>query len=408
MEVYVGRQPIFNRKKEVIAYELLYRNSYDNQFLETDGDKATADLILNSFLTIGIENLTDWKKTFINFTENLLLKEIPTYFPPNLVVIEIIENVNLNNELLEVCKKFKDQGYMIALDDVEFSQDYTEFLPYIDILKVDFLKNSVVERREIIKKYKNTNIKFLAEKVETLEEFEAAYKDGYDYFQGYFFAKPTILTGNAINNLPDKYLIILAEINNEEPNVSKITRLIEQDVSLTYRLLKLVNSAAFQFKTRISSVNHAILILGLNELGKWITVMTLSSVAINCQAKEIIKVSLSRAYLAEQISLANNENASEYFLLGMLSLMDGLLHRKMEDILNEIPITDKLRDALLGIKNEYTYVLELFKMLETGNIAKDKIIELVKLARITEKELYHLYFESMEWSSQIVNEIDIS
>ena len=220
MNVFVARQPIFNRGEQSVAYELLYRKSEVNSYTHIDGDEATADVIINGFFNIGVEELSEGKKCFINFTENLLNLKLPTYFEPESIVVEILEDIPINKELVSICQELKELGYTIALDDFAIQESYEllpELLKYIDIIKIDFLQTSLYDRRRMITRYKSHQVSFLAEKVETREEFELALKDGFDLFQGYFFSKPDVLSAQDIPAYFQTHYQISEELSKRSP-----------------------------------------------------------------------------------------------------------------------------------------------------------------------------------------------
>ena len=276
MEIFVARQPIFTLKQEVCAYELLYRSSNQNRFSHIDGNQATTDVI-NSFLEIGVDELSEGKPCFINFTEQLLEYAIPTYFQPNMIVVEVLETVKPTDKVIEICRKLKEQGYKIALDDFEMKcegENFNELLKLADIIKVDIRQTSRSEQLNLLTSLKSFNLKFLAEKVETRDEYEQCLKDGYQYFQGYFFSKPMILSTSDMPVFNHNILIILQELSQFEPNINRITEIIEADLSLSYKLLKLINSPIIGRVYKIKSIKQAIVLLGLKELRKWIFLLS--------------------------------------------------------------------------------------------------------------------------------------
>ncbi|SHJ71254.1 EAL domain-containing protein [Anaerobranca californiensis DSM 14826] len=197
MEIFVGRQPIFDRKLNVYGYELLYRKSMNNYYEGIDENQATAELINNVFFTMDFQQITGGRKGFINFSQTMLEKEIPLLLPKNTIVVEILENVELTEELVKICSKLKKEGYILAIDDFIFEKDLQQLLSFIDILKVDFNKVDYTTQKQGIQKY-GGKILFLAEKIETREDFVKAYQLGYHLFQGYFFSRPTILKSNEL------------------------------------------------------------------------------------------------------------------------------------------------------------------------------------------------------------------
>ena len=239
MDIFVARQPIFDAKKRVYAYELLYRAGEQNQSNVINGDQATSSVVANTLMLIGLDSLTQGRMAFINFTRQLIEEEIPTVFSNELLVVEILEDIIPDKAFIKSCRSLKEQGYVLALDDFVLDYPYEEIVDLVDIIKVDFLLTNPSERHAIIQKYRGRNIRFLAEKVETLEQFEEAVRAGYTYFQGYFFAKPVIMKHKDIKPAAFSYVKILEELGGEQPEYERIAEAIEFDVSLSYKLLRL-------------------------------------------------------------------------------------------------------------------------------------------------------------------------
>ncbi|MBP2239463.1 EAL and modified HD-GYP domain-containing signal transduction protein [Cytobacillus eiseniae] len=408
MEVFVARQPIFNIKEEVFGYELLYRsNQRENAFPDVDGDQATTELIINSFLNIGIDKLSSGKPCFINFTENLLSLRLPTYFRPREIIVEILETVAPSPKLIEICMDLKDQGYRIALDDFvlnELNQYTYELLNYVDIIKVDFLTTPIQMREKIEAVAKDLNIMLLAEKVETREGFEEAKKHGYEFFQGYFFAKPVILSTHDLPTYYYSYYEMIQNLSMTEPSIDRITELIERDLSLSYKLLKLINSPAYRPKQKINSIRQAVVLLGLIELQKWIYVLAVheSTIGKKNSSKEMIQISLIRARLCEEIEKHRNKrpSASNYFLTGMFSMMDSLIGMPMEKILHDLPLDEEICEALIGKNNQLKFVLDLVLAVEKAEWTF--ISQKCKELNIDEKLLFKMYSEAISWANDLV------
>jgi len=283
MEVFIGRQPIFNLHEQIVAYELLYRSKNVDAFPMVDSDAATVDVLVNSFLSIGIEEVTNGKPCFVNFTENLLMSSINEYLNPSQVVIEILEDVPLTPKLVERVIELKSYGFKIALDDFildEHVQIYDELFVHIDFIKVDFLLSPLLERMEIENKVKEKfpHIKLLAEKVETRNQFEVAKHSGYELFQGYFFEQPQILKATDIPVNTIQYFYIISLLKEEEPNIQLLSENIERDISLTYKLLQMVNNSSRRSKSKVRSIKQAILILGIADLRKWIYLLAMREI----------------------------------------------------------------------------------------------------------------------------------
>lgn len=273
--MFVGRQPIFNANKQIIAYELLYRNKNLTAFPMINEDVATIKVLINSFLHIGAEKITQGKPVFINFTENLLESSIDQLLKSSQVVIEILENVQITPKLIQRVRELKEKGFKVALDDFVLDkqvESYNELFQYIDYIKIDFLATTLEERKKIERKVqeKFPHIQLLAEKVEEYDQFKTAKASNYQLFQGYFFEKPQIVKGNSIppNTIP--YLNILLLLSEENPNVQLIAQNIEKDLSLAYKLLQMINNATGHVKVRIYSIRQAIMMIGIPNLRKWI------------------------------------------------------------------------------------------------------------------------------------------
>lgn len=370
MDIFVARQPILTREEEVFGYELLYRNSEKNSFTEIDGDVATTELLLNSFLGIGNAKLSQGKKLFINFTRNLLLKKVPCLFSSEKIVIEILEDVEGDKEVIAVVAEFKNLGYTIALDDFLLKDLNKHLLPYADIIKVDFLNTNNQQRQAIHKIAKFYNAQLLAEKIETREDFETAVSEGYNFFQGYFFSKPVIVSSTDIPFQSFGYIRILNKLNSPDPDIDKIASLIESDLSLSYKLLKIVNSVAYNTRVKVTSIKQAIVILGLNELIRWLTIISLKEQQPNSPAAdEILSQSLIRGKFAEQfgITLFGPKRKAECFMLGMFSTIDAILQRPMEEVLMTLPLSDDVKKALLGKDSELRVIIDVYAAIEKAD-----------------------------------------
>lgn len=407
MEVFVARQPLFNRMEEVFGYELLYRNNrINNAFPNIDGDQATADVIINSFLNIGIEKLSDGKPCFINFTENLLEIGLPTYFQPRDIVIEILETVEPSSKVLEICKELKNLGYRIALDDYLFHYDNPyayELLVMADIIKIDFMNTSEETRTEIEQIVRTLNKEMVAEKLETREEYDKARALGYHLFQGYFFSKPSILATHDVPTYIYTYNELSKHINTQDPNLELIADLIEQDISLSYKLLKLLNTIGFGLKHKVTSIRQAIVLLGLMELQKWLYVLAVREKDLkNGISYELMYNCLIRARMCESVAklIPWNQNSSGHFLTGMFSLMESIMMIPLSVILKQVPLDESITNALEGKKNQHRTVLELVQAVEKANWGD--ISKGCRDLEIEEKSLFKVYAESLNWAKNLM------
>lgn len=401
MEVFIARQPIFDKKLNVIAYELLYRNGNNNYYDFPNGDKATTELISNSLLTIGLDIITNGKKGFINFTENLLQNETALLLPKNKICIEILENVYPSKDIINACIKLKKLGYILALDDFVLKPQYLPFLDLVDIIKVDFKISSVKERKNIINIIGSNKIKFLAEKVETQEEFHEALDSGYSYFQGYFFSKPAVLSAQDVPPMKLNQIRMLKELNQPDIDFNEIENIIKMDVSLSYKLLKFINSADLGLKTEIHSIKHALVILGKEEIIKWISLIALKNLGADCP-EELMINSVIRAKFAESIALSTDlkDRASDAFLMGLFSNIDALMNRPLSEILKDIALPEDIKEALLGTHNKFRQIYDLLIAYEHGNWVKSKCYAAMVFPHGS--NIPEMYIKSLKWSSHFL------
>ena len=404
MDIFIARQPIFNNRLEIYGYELFYRNSLNNKADFNDENIATSSVIVNSLMLLGLETISDNKLSFINFTESLIKEETPTIFTPDSLFIEILEDIIPTEDFIKACINLKNQGYKFALDDYILENYNESLLKVVDIVKVDFVQTTKDERVKIAKQLEPFNVKLLAEKVETYDEFEEAKEFGYTYFQGYFFEEPQVIENKDIEESFQTYIRILKELNKSIPEFSSITQVIETDVSLAYKVLKLVNSPAFSARSRVTSLNQALVRLGFREIRKVVSILMLRNVNPN-KPTELVRTSLIRAKLAEYIAIAmdNRNRSSEYFILGLFSTIDALMDQPMEKIMNDLPLEKDLKDALLGNKNLFKDVLDIMKLYEKGYW--EVVIRRCEAIGLDDHMLPTLYLDALSWSNQAMSEI---
>ena len=403
MDIFVARQPIFNRKNEVVAYELLFRNGQNNFYNNTNGDEATLKVIANTFYTFDFKDITDNKKAFINFTEELIKKEIATILPKEYVVIEILENIEPNDEIVDACKRLKKRGFILALDDFVFHTKYIKLIEIADIIKIDFKITTGGERKKVFELKKiNNKIKFLAEKVENKEEYDEALKLGYSYFQGYYFSKPIVLSRKNIPTNKDTAIKILKLINKDDFDFNKLEELIIKDLGLSYKIIKLINSSAYCLKNEVRSIKYAIALLGRKEIIKWLYVVLLNDLKEN-NTDELIKVSLQRAKLCELIC-----NMSEYknnvysaYMVGLFSVMDAILNCSIEVILKELYIDDEIKEGLIEKDNYLNKILKLAINYEKGQW--ENVEFYTKEICVNDNKLAEAYIDAIKWADDVVS-----
>jgi c-di-GMP-related signal transduction protein len=331
----------------VHGYELLYRADTNNAFDGTAADVATARVIANSFLTIGAERLLNGKPAFINFDATLLTLTYAALLPPRSAVVEILEQTNPTPEVLAACQALRDQGYTLALDDSTSVQSITPWLNVVNIVKVDFRATDETTRAQLVSACKTRKIQTLAEKLETQAEFESAAALGYDYYQGYFFAMPTIITGRKIPAADVALLQLLREASRTDVDFDRVEKVLQCNAALVYKLLRYINSPLFAWQTKIKSVRHAMMLLGQEELRKWICLLLVAGLGHDA-IPELLTKCLVRARFAELLAPKMGSHKSSAFLLGLLSHLDALLKCPMEQALAQLNLEDLIGNALLG------------------------------------------------------------
>lgn len=397
MDVYVARQPIFDRHKKIFAYELLFRNGVSNCFPEIEGDIATSKLLTNSFFTIGIDRVSNGKMVFINFTKELLARKIPTMFPKEKIMVEILETIEPEQEVVKACQDIARKGYQIALDDFLYKTELEDFITLAKIIKIDFRLLPIEEIKKLVDKLADNQVKLLAEKVETYEEFNVALDMGFTYFQGYFFSKPEILKSKEITTSKLHILNIISEVNKKEDySLEKLENLINRDVSISYKLLRYINSVFFKRIRDISSIRQAIILLGQKEIKEFILLVATAELACEKPA-ELIRTSIIRARFCELLGMSSDSDShSELFLLGLFSLIDAMLDNRMEKIMEKLPLTESIKLALVKGKGELSDYLKLTSSYEAGNWK-----ECSKLASnmgVNKDKIPGYYIQAVSWA----------
>lgn len=375
LNVFVGRQPIFDQSGNIYAYELLYRNSEENNFPNINPEKATIELLINTFLTIGIDQVVGRTRSFINFSEKLLKHDVIKQLNPKVVVIEILEDAEITPYFIKQLSGLKKAGFKLVLDDFVLHPKYDlhpELYKLINIIKVDFMNTILTERTRIETLVKNyPHISLLAEKVETEEQYEEAKQLGYLLFQGYFFARPEIIKSPDIPSNYALHLHLFQRLNEEVADIDEITHLIMRDVSLSYKLLRYINSLAFGVPNKISSIKQAIMLMGLNKARKWMQILLLHDIGTGVgkgREKALIDHSLIRAKVCEQLAKKKGKQNSEaFFLVGMFSLINIIMQRSWEDILPQLSLSKEITETLLGKETEMLPYIKLCKALEKFN-----------------------------------------
>lgn len=359
METTIARQPIFNLRKNLYAYELLYRGLEELSLALVGGDRATSVVLTSSFLTEGLEKISNSRPCFVNFTEELLLQNVAANFPSDKIIVEILEDVAPTPAVIDACRTLKKQGYTLALDDFVFDKKLMPLIELADIVKFDFRLTPVAQIQDALLSLAPYHIDFLAEKVETYEEFEEAKTLGFTYFQGYFFAKPEVLQIKELAANRITLLSLVAEVNRPEIERKRLTELISSDVSLSYKLFRYINSAYFSRLSKVDSIPYAIAFLGEIEVRRFITMLAISEMSSNKPA-ELVRLAVIRAKFCEGLARMSRKspNPDELFMVGLFSLLSAMLDAPVDEIFSKIPISREAILALTRLEGPYARFLQ--------------------------------------------------
>ncbi len=398
MDAFVARQPIFDSSTAVYAYELLFRSGAENVFLSTDPDAASAQVMADSSSLFGLDSLTAGRRAFINVTPRILTEGLCLLLPKDWLVVELLETIDPDPEVIAACRDLKDAGYLLALDDFVDRPDYAPLIELADIIKVDFMASGPGERRRLAERY-GPNAQMLAEKVETANDVQAGLEAGYEYFQGFFFCKPEMISRHEIPGFKLNYLQLLEQISHPDLDFDQLQRIVGQDVSLTVKLLRLLNSAAFGLRCEMKSVKQALVFLGEQQVKRWATLLALVDIAED-KPPELVITCLIRARLCELLApiVGQVDRKNDLFLVGMFSLLDAIVGRPVEELISEMPLTDEIRRGLLDDASPLGRVRLLAIALERGNW--DQIARLVP-DEVSESKLPYLYGQAVGGAQQI-------
>jgi EAL and modified HD-GYP domain-containing signal transduction protein len=397
--VYVARQPILDQAGKVFGYELLYRGAVHDTACTAEGDLAAARVLSDSLLALGLDTLTGGLQAFVNLTRPLLLNGAGTLLPKATTVLELREDIEVDAEVVEACARLHREGYSLALDDFDPQSKAAELIPYVKFVKVDVLAMPASTLAAIGGRLGPKGVRLVAEKVESFEVAKEARTWGYSLFQGYFFCRPKTIGTAALPSNRLAYLSLLAGLNERDLTVTELEDLVKHDVSLCYRVLRCINSAAYALRHEIRSIRQALLFLGLDQIRKWASVWALAG--LNSATPETVTVSLVRARTCELIggAMMKDSTSSEYFLLGLCSLLDAMLNKPMADALADLPLSPTLRDALLGQPNRARTVLDIVLSYERGEW--DEAMSAAEIAGIGAAVIPAAYGDALRWAREL-------
>ena len=398
-DIYIGRQPIFDRNLNLFAYELLYRaNNVDNSADIIDHDHATTNVLVNAFLDFGLEELVGRKLAFINLPRNFIVGEKPLPLPKDKVILEILEGVKVDEEIISAVRKLRGEGYGIALDDFIYHPDLEPLVRLSKIVKIDFVALSHDQIREHVAALSDFQVELLAEKVETQEDFELAKELGFRYFQGHFLCTPQIVSGRSLPSNRLAIVRLLAEILDPNKKISDLAELVSQDVALSFKLLRTLNSPFYALPKRIDSIHRAIVYLGLQQIKQWVSLIVLANVAD--KPSQLMVMALTRAKMCELIGeMLGEDNKGSLFTVGMFSLLDALMDANLETILVELPLAPEVKAALLNHEGTMGRILNMVMAYENGQW------DAIDYPAGETAKIIEAYLQAVTWTDQVSQQI---
>jgi len=372
-DIFLARQPILDRKHVIVAYELLFRGNQAN-FAQIDNElHATAHVIVSLFNEMGVQSVLGKERGFVNVNADMLMSDMMLLLPREQIVIELLESIDINPMILAQCRKLKQAGFTLALDDfAEMQEQYRELLPIVDIIKVDLSLVPEGTLAQTVQKLRAYPAKLLAEKVETREDFETCKRLGFHYFQGYYFAKPVVLSGKRAEPSTIALFKLLSLILDDAATVT-LEAAVKSDSNLTYNLLKLVNSVGVGAGQKVDTLAKAIMVIGRRQLQRWLQLLLYSINDKDQTSSPLMQLAATRAKILEIVCrcLHNHDTALQEraFITGSFSLLDTLLSMPMSDIVAKLSLHDDVKLALTRREGLLGGLLKLIETLETGDFA---------------------------------------
>jgi EAL and modified HD-GYP domain-containing signal transduction protein len=403
LELFVARQPIFDSAGELKGYELLYRGGA--QSLSADGsssEQMSLDVIIQSFLEIGLDRITRGRTAYLNFSRQMLLSGSFDLLDPDTVIVELLETVVGDQPVIDACARLRAAGYRLALDDYVPGGLHEDLLPYAQIVKVDVLNRPLEDLRGVVEGLRGQKVQLLAERVETAEVRDSCRALGFELFQGYFFSRPEVIAEKGISADQLAILELMNLLHDDDVPDPEIEEAFRRDPSLSYKLLRMVNAAAGGGRG-VESIMHAIRILGRGQLRRWLALLLASSLATGGGIDaELVHAAVLRGRLLELLweSAGKAGTSGPLFMVGLFSLMDALLRMPMPDLLDRVNLTDEVRSALLRREGPYAAWLQLAEAYEAARW--EEMSGLAASVSISPFDLPDIYLQSLNWARERV------
>jgi EAL and modified HD-GYP domain-containing signal transduction protein len=393
-KVHIARQPILDAKGHVFGYELLYRATQSSTTCTAEGDVASARVLTDAVLEVGLDTLTSGRPAFLNLTKPLITSQVATLLPHAAAVYELREDVEVDDEVVDACRDLHARGYRLALDDFESGSPAEQLMPYVSFVKIDVQLTDMPLVLELPRRYEPHKVTMVAEKVETREMFDATRQAGYTLFQGYYFCRPIMSTGKTLPAQHATYMRLLSAINRPDLTVLELEELIKQDASLSLKVLRCVNSAALPLRREVRSIRDAVVLLGIGPIRQWASVWCLAGLNTS-GSPELATLALVRARSCE-LAASSAADTSELFLVGLCSMLDSMLGRPMSEALEHLPLSPAAKGALLGEPSPMRSVLDAILAQETG--AWDAAGQSAAAAGVAPDTLSDAYIGALRWA----------
>lgn len=402
MFAFVARQPILDKNKDVFAYELSFRDGKAGAYPELPPEKAK--YVAEHFYTLGLDDISGEKTSFINFSNDTLIQRFPTSLDPATVIVEVTDNPLSQKSLLEACRHIKNLGFKIAVNNPVILNGQHDMYPLIDIVKVDITKVSLEQVERHVQRLADNRVKLVAEQVNNYSDFNDCRSIGFDFFQGYFFSTPEARAKRELPSSKMNLANLMGECAKPEFNFDVVNEIIERDATLSYMLLKFVNNPSINKRFKISSLRHALNFMGEVEVKKFIALLSVANLSDD-KPIELVHLSLVRAKFFDLLSHERKivANPPISFIIGLFSLLDALLDQSMPDILAQLPLVDEVKDALLGKSSEFNHYLKLVKAFESGIWMN--VIQQSKVLEVDQKHLHSLFNEAIVWGNSVRSSI---
>ncbi|MEQ1591173.1 MAG: EAL domain-containing protein [Thiobacillaceae bacterium] len=401
-DIFLGRQPILDRDQRVVAYELLFRDGKSADATVTDDMQATASVIHHAFSEMGVQTVLGKQLGFINVSADMLLSDMVELLPKAQVVLELLETISVTDAVIERCRALKQQGFTLALDDFVFDESFRPLLALVDIVKVDLLLHSADELRLVVEQLRQWPVKLLAEKVDSAEQAAYCQSLGFDLFQGYYFARPQVLTTKRADS-NQLALIQLLGLVLRDADTSQIEQIFKQHPNLTYNLMRLVNSVASGVHRHIASVSQAITLLGRKQLQRWLQLLLFTLQGGASYPSPLLLLAATRGKMMELLAARlqrNPDYCEEAFMAGILSLIDSLIDKSLADIVSELSLSERLAAALLRREGDLGVLLQLVESVEHHDLSHTLSL-LAQTDNLSLSDLTKAEIKAMSWANQI-------